>query len=141
VFACCPPSLPIQAFPARGPPSPSIEISSLPAVHDALVVTPPQKSPFQESPVLGQFVSPRQMFPACHRTPSATDGPRGTRSTSLSRWPEIYSWPALNRTNKLGVPPNAVHRSCWSGVSLEDDLVHDSVSSNKPAHSHNGHSE
>jgi hypothetical protein len=43
------------------------------------------------------------------------------------------SWPALNRTNKLGVPPSSVYGSRWSGASLEDDLVQDSVGASKPA--------
>jgi hypothetical protein len=47
---------------------------------------------------------------------------------------EICSWPALD---KHDVPQSAVHGFSWSGLSLEDDLVHDSVGSNNLADSHN----
>jgi hypothetical protein len=45
---------------------------------------------------------------------------------SRAEWTRsIFSggWPALNRTNKLSVPPSSVHGSHWSGASLEDDLA------------------
>jgi hypothetical protein len=46
---------------------------------------------------------------------------------------------------ELGVLPSAVYRSycrsCWPGVSLEDDLVYDSIYGGKPADSHNDNSE
>jgi hypothetical protein len=46
---------------------------------------------------------------------------------------------------ELGVLPSAVYRSycrsCWPGVSLEDDLVYDSIYGSKPAGSHSDNSE
>jgi hypothetical protein len=54
---------------------------------------------------------------------------------------EIYSWPAPEKTNKLDIPPSSVYESRWSGASLEDDLVQESVSASKAADSHNDNGE
>jgi len=50
---------------------------------------------------------------------------------------EICSWPAPEKTTKLGDPPSSVHGSRWSGASLEDNLVQESVSASKAADGHN----
>jgi hypothetical protein len=54
---------------------------------------------------------------------------------------EIRSWPAPEKTNKLSVPPSSVHELRWSGASLEDDLVQESVGASKVADGYNGEGE
>ena len=96
--------------------NPSMESPSIPTVHDTPLATPPRKSPFRSRPSWAI----RKPSTAYRRTP-----PAGMAETC--------SWPALNRTNKLGVPPSSVYGSRWSGASLEDDLVQESVGASKPA--------
>jgi hypothetical protein len=57
------------------------------------------------------------------------------------RMTAICSWPALEKTNKLGVSPGLVHGSRWPGASLEDDLIRDSVGDSKAADGHNDNGE
>jgi hypothetical protein len=71
-----------------------------------------------------QFVSPHQAFRSLSSNPFSNRRLHGDPVESDIKIAETCSWPALYVTNNLGVPPIAVHRSCWSGVSLEDDLVH-----------------
>jgi hypothetical protein len=88
-----------------------MENPSVAAVHDA--PTPPQKSPFRNrppwlirKPVLG---APQPVVEALQQTTSPVDAVGIFQGIA-----EIRSWPAPEKTNKLGVPPSSVHESRWS---------------------------
>jgi hypothetical protein len=100
-----------------------MESLSVPAVHDApLAATPPRKSPFRNrpswalrKPTLG---APQPVVEALPQATSPVDAVDISKGMA-----EICSWPAPEKTTKLGDPPSSVHGSRWSGASLEDDLV------------------
>jgi hypothetical protein len=84
---------------------------------------------------LGQYVG----LPPCIPQPvvepvQQATAPEDTADSGINM-AKTCSWPAPNRTDKLGILLSAVHRSRRSGISL--DLVHDSVGGRKPADSHN----
>jgi len=130
--------------------SPSPNISSqrpakfehcLPAVHQAPVATPPpRKSPFKNRPPWA-IRKPRQAFRSLSSNPLSNRRPRETRSKAVSRRPKHAAGLRSTQQNNLGVPSSAVQKSCWSGVALEDDQVHDSVGGSEPADSHNDNGE
>jgi hypothetical protein len=118
-----------------------MENPSVAAIHDApLATTPPRKSPFRNrppwlirKPALG---APQPVVEALQQTTSPVDAVGIFQGIA-----EIRSWPAPEKTNKLGVPLSSVHESRWSGASLEDDLVQESVGASKAADGHNDNGE
>jgi hypothetical protein len=131
----CPPSLSLSTSPARGLPNPSMESLSVPAVHDApLAATPPRKSPFRNRP------SWAIRKPTLGAPQPVVEAPVDAVNISKGM-AEICSWPAPEKTTKLGVPPSSVHGSRWSGASLEDNLVQESVGASKAADGHNDNGE
>jgi hypothetical protein len=88
---------------------------------------------------LGQSVSLRQALQPVIEVLQQTTSPADVVDI-FKGMAEICSWPAPEETTKLGDPPSSVHGSSWSGASLEDDLVQESVGASKAAdgHSDNG---
>jgi hypothetical protein len=137
----CPLSPSLSTPPARGLPNPSIESPSVAAVHDApLATTAPRKSPFRNRPSWAVRKpapgAPQPVVEALQQTTSPADA-----VDIFIGMAEICSWPAPEKTTKLGDPPSSVHGSRWSGASLEDNMVQESVGASKAADGHNDNGE
>ena len=134
-------SLSLSTSPVRDLPNPSIESPSVPAIHDApLAMTAPRKSPFRNRPSWAiRKPAPGIPQPIVEILQQTTSRPDVV--DIFKGMAEICSWPAPEKETKLGDPPSLVHGSRWSGASLEDDLIQESVSASKAADGHNDNGE